>query len=324
MKNKSYWKIYPVATAAEEIEGALSRDTFSSCGVSYELLRFYHGGAAPGVLITPGAGGHAYVFAELGYLVHKRGFNVFIMPRHGGYTITELSQRHRDAVDFIHLKYESPLHLYGEGLGGLVIFYLALAGDGVKSIICENAPALLTDQAFHTAVKKEEPAGKRRSLLLPLFMRLAKLLPRLPVPIKSYLAWKELIDEADPYSKGVEERLVKNFTRDPDFDTHYPLRAVLSLVGTPPPRPLSALTTPTLFILAKRGLIPSYFKTLFAQLPVKTKKLIEVDGGAYWMLSHPKAAAEIICSWMEETGSQQQFLTFSTIHHENSGKNPMV
>ncbi len=92
------------------------------------------------------------------------------------------------------------------------------------------------------------------------------------------------------------------YRKDPDFDRCYPLSAILSLATTPPPRPLAALRTPTLFIVARRGFIPpAYFRDLYDRLPLIDKQWTEVDGSVYWMLSHPGAAATLICRWFDRS-----------------------
>ena len=306
LKNTNYWKRYPVCTDPDEIEKTLQIEVFSSDGNNYELLMFFKSEYATNVLITPGSSGHAYVFAELGYLIHKQGFNVFIMPKHGGFTISELLKRHTDAVNFIESKYPGGVHIYGEGLGGLAIFYLALDGNTkVKSIICENAPAILTERAFHDAMKNDGAAGKRRKLLLPLFKVLVKIFPSLPIPIKAYLAWDEVIDFADVHNSTIEERLITAYNSDPDFDKRYPLKAVMSLVNTPPPNPVSSLSASIMFIVTKRGLIPNYFKSLFFRLPTTSKKLEEINGGVFWMVSNPIEASNLIVRWINELNHEQ-------------------
>jgi hypothetical protein len=311
MKDKNYWKRYPVISDSQQIESALSKSYFMSEGKEYELICFYQNASAENVLITPGSGGHAYVFAELGYLIYKQGFNVFIMPKHGGYTIPQLSRRHKNAIAYITSKYSGNLHLYGEGLGGLVIFYLGLEDIKVRSIICENSPAILDDNDFHNAMKNDGAAGRRRTLLLPLFKLLVKILPSLPIPIKSYLGWEEVIDFDNETNCKIEKRLVKAYNNDPDFDKAYPLKAVMSLVNTPPPNSPSTLSIPTMFILTKRGLIPAYFKNLFMQLGTKTKKLEEIDGGVFWMLSNPQEAGNTICNWINKLKIEASQHTFN-------------
>jgi hypothetical protein len=50
-----------------------------------------------------------------------------------------------------------------------------------------------------------------------------------------------------------------------------------------------------------RGFFPSYFKDLYDRLPSIKKRLVKLDGGVFWMLSHPNQAAKIICDWFDES-----------------------
>src|SRR3990172_13283994 len=102
MKNRGYWKShYVLETNADEIERNIKTTNFASDTKNFELVYFEKAKVASNILISPGSGGHAYVFAELGYLMHLKGYNVFIMPKHGGHNITELAERHRDALTYI-------------------------------------------------------------------------------------------------------------------------------------------------------------------------------------------------------------------------------
>ena len=56
-----------------------------------------------------------------------------------------------------------------------------------------------------------------------------------------------------------------------------------------------------MFIVPERGIYPSYEKDLFNRLPDIKKKIIEVDGSVFWIVSHPKEAANVICDWFNET-----------------------
>ena len=127
MKDPSYWKRYPIETSVAEIEQELHISSFVSGGESFDLICFGCDKSVPSILISPGSGGHGYVFAELGYRMHARGYNIFIMPAHGGRTIGELVDRHQDALRFIADVCNDRIGIFGEGLGGYVAFYLALA-----------------------------------------------------------------------------------------------------------------------------------------------------------------------------------------------------
>ena len=299
--SRNYWKTYYVVEGdAEVIEGAIKRTGFVSDARTYELIFFEKNKAASNILISPGTAGHAYVFAELGYEMHLRGYNVFIMPKHGGYPINSLMVRHKDALNYISRNFNDRIGVFAEGIGGYVVFYLALARGPLKSAAYQNAPAILTERAFQKALREGNGSAKRRRMLLPAAKLLVKIFPKIKLPIWLYLDFAELVD-AKEENRQIEAPCVKRYLEDPDFDRWYPLSAISSLVTTPPPNPLSELSVPTLFLLPKRGFYPSYEKDLFTRLPAIRKKLLEVDGGVFWMCSHPREAARIICGWFDET-----------------------
>jgi pimeloyl-ACP methyl ester carboxylesterase len=303
LKDPGYWKDhYVVASDADEIERSLRRRTFLSAGREYELVGFERGPDRPTILISQGSGGHAYVFAELGYLMHGHGYNVFIMPKQSGKTIAQLMSRHADALAHIAGRFNDRIGVYAEGLGGFVAFYLALDHGPMKSLAIQNAPAILTEEKFRRAIFEDAQLGARRRLLIPLANLVAKVLPRVRLPLSAYLDFRKLVDTVEPNRK-VERRLVeRGYLHDPDFDRWYPLSAILSLISMPPPGPLSALEIPTLFMVARRGFTaPAYFQDLYDRLPPIEKRLVEVDGSVFWMLSHPKEAAALACGWFDET-----------------------
>ena len=306
MKDSRYWMAhYVVFGDADEIERHITLAEFSSSDQLFDLVCFVSGTGAPNILISQGSGGHAYVFAELGYEMHRRGYNVFIMPRHGGDTVAELLRRHRDALCYISRAFNERIGVYGEGLGGYVVFYLALAQGPMKSLVCQNAPAIMTEAEYHEALVRDSGpwagAARRRRIMIPLAKLLVRIFPRMKIPISSYLDWKALIDPREG-TRDVERRLVENgYLRDPDFNRWYPLSAVMSLISTPPPKPLAAMQMPTMFLVGLDGPTPEYIRELFRRLPPVKKRLIEVNGSVYWMLSHPKEAADAVCGWFEET-----------------------
>lgn len=306
VNDSGYWKTHYVVLAdADKIERDITIAEFFSNGERFDLVCFVGGPDAPNILISQGSGGHAYVFAELGYEMHRRGYNVFIMPRHGGGTVGELLGRHRDALGYIGRAFNERIGVYGEGLGGYVVFYLALAQGPMKSLACQNAPAIMTEAEYHEALGRDTGpwvgAARRRRIMIPLAKLLVRILPRIKIPISLYLGWKALIDTREG-TRDVERRLVEDgYLRDPDFDRWYPLSAVMSLIATPPPQPLDTLQMPTMFLMGRDGPTPEYIKGLFRRLPPVKKRLIEVNGGVYWMLSHPKEAADALCGWFDET-----------------------
>jgi hypothetical protein len=301
MKDRNYWKEhYIIETNAGEVERSMRFTQFRSEDKIFELIYFEKGKDAPNILISQGSGGHAYIFAELAYIMHLHGYNVFIMPKHGGQTINKLVIRHADVLAHISNTFGNKIGVFAEGLGCYAVFYLALAGGVMKSIACLNGPAILTEEKFHKAILEGEDAvTKRRRRLLPFIRLLGKLFPWITLPIYTYLDFPEMVDKQDEENCRIEQPIVSSFKMDPDFDMRYPLSAILSILSTPPPKDLSVLRTPTMFLISVRGFFPSYFKDLYDRLPSIKKRLVELDGGVFWMLSHPNQAAKIICDWFD-------------------------
>ena len=305
-RNKGYWKThYVVRSDPNEIERHITSQTFSSQGGQFELVSFRKDSKLPSILISPGSGGHSYVFAELGFEMYRRGFNVFIMPKHGGQTVSQLMTRHHDALDYVLGIANDRVGLYAEGLGGYVAFYLALAHGQFKSLVCQNAPAILNDREYHEALLRDAGpwvgAVRRRRILLPAAKMIVRVLPGLKIPIRCYLDWKALVDR-NRGAYDIERRLVEDgYLRDPEFDRWYPLSHVMSLVSTPPPSRVADLRVPTMFVVATGGPTPAYVRALYDRLPLIKKRFVEVRGSVYWMLSHPVEAADASCGWFDET-----------------------
>lgn len=296
----AYWQThYVVQTDPAQIAAHMSMREFVSRQTTHKLTCFITDQRAPNILISQGTGGGPLIFAEFAYRISQLGFNVFIMPRHGGATISELAQRHQDALNFISQRFGQRIGVYGEGLGGFVLFYVTLAGSPAQSAVYQNAPAILTEKSFKRAV-----VGKLQRAILGPAKVIVKMAPRLSIPISLYLNWKKLID-TKPDIHAQEQRLVESYLGDPDFNHRYPLKAVLSLLQTPPPKPLATLSVPTLFTVARRGfggqLFVDYLENLFARLPMAKKELIKVDGSVFWMVSHPQEAAALVGGWFKRT-----------------------
>lgn len=301
MKAPDFWKAhYVTASDPEEVAATLRHDYFVSAGRQLELLHF-PGGGESAILISQGSGGHPYVFAEFAFALHRLGHEVFVMPKHGAGSVPDLMGRHRDALIQVRERCGFPVTLYGEGVGGYVAFYLALAHAPMARLICQNSPAIMTESEYRRALLSDagpwRHAVMRRRLMLPAAPALARLMPGVRIPVWSYLPWRDLVDFRDgPHQ--VEHRLVVDgYLRDPDFDRWYPLRAVASLVTTPPPGRIVDLETPTMFVVATEGPTPGYIRDLHARLPGSGHRLVGVEGSVYWMLSHPFEAAELVHGW---------------------------
>jgi hypothetical protein len=251
MTQQSYWKQHFVFESdADEVEKHLQRTTFLSGSKRYELMYFEACKDSPSVLISPGSGpGH--VFTELAYHIHLSGYNVFMMPNNGGYTVSELIPVHEDALQHIASHWNDRIGGYAGGIGGFVLFYLALLQSPMKSVALQNAPAILTEEKFQTGFLQARGIGilarmmaKGGRAVLSLATALLKVVPGMKVPNRWLFDWEALVD-------------TKAFV--------------------------------------------DYLKDVYNRLPNAKKRLVEIDGSMYWMVSHPQEAADVISEWFDET-----------------------
>jgi len=300
MRNSTYCKNYVSGTDPEEIERILREATFKSRGLNLRLKYFQKDTSAPSILCIPGTGDYSLLgTAEILYHIYLRGYNVFAVDlqghgdsegKRGDFTIGELVENSRDAAEYISRNFNERIGVIGASLSGFVTFYLALAQAPIKSIVCQD-PAILTEKEF------QEEATKKAKRIIPMAKLLSRLFPRLKIPTSLYVDWKAF-PETD-----AERELLEKFMNDPDFVKWYTLRGALSQIQTPPPNPIEKLKMPIMIVAPTRDkLMPlSYVKNLYNRIPPIKKKLVEVDGGHFWMFSHPKETVEMICGWFNET-----------------------
>ncbi len=299
MKDQNYWKNYVYETDVEEIERNMKRTTFKSKGLNLSLKFFEKDKNAPNILCITGTGCHSLLLAELEYHMYLRAYNVFGIDfqghgdsegKRGGFTIDELVENCNDAAKYILSNFNDRIGAIGGSLGGLVTFYLGLAQGPVKSIICQY-PGILTEKKFQDA------ASKKARKFIPLVKLLAKLFPKMKIPTALYVDWKGLSE-----TERERENLEK-YMKDPDSVKWYTVRSVNSQISTPPPNPLEELKIPTMFLAPTndKAVSISYVRDLYNRLPPIKKKFVEVDGGHYWLFSHPREAAKVFCAWFDET-----------------------
>jgi pimeloyl-ACP methyl ester carboxylesterase len=299
MKNPSYWKNYVYETDPEEIEGNLRQATFKSRGLNLSLKYFEKDRNAPNILLIGGTSIYSLFGAEIMYKMHLRDYNVFGLDfqghgdsegKRGDFTIGELVENCSDAAEYISANFNDRIGAIGVSLGGFVTLYLGLAHGPVKSISCQN-PAILTEKKFQDEVTQKAKG------VLPLAKLLAKLFPKLKIPVVLYLDFKGLLETER------EREILEKGIKDPDTVKWYTLRAAMSQITTSPPNPLEELGIPTMFLVPTRDRLMSvsYVRDLYDRLPPVKKKFVEVNGGHGWMFSHSKEVAKEICDWFDET-----------------------
>ncbi len=298
MKNRDYWKNYLCETKATEIERNLKQTTFKSQYLSLNLKYFEKGKDAPNILWVVGMGCYSMYLAELGYHMHLRGFNTFGIDfqghgdsegTKGDFNLSELARNCFDATIYIIENYNRRIGAVGVNMGGFITFYLGLSHSHVKSIACLN-PGIVNEKAFRDEVTKSRK-------IPPMAGIIARLFSRMTIPTK------RCVDFMGLARTKREKRHVKIYLDDPNIVKRYTIRAVISLISTPPPSPIEELNIPTMFLAPKGDALMSvpYVRGLYNRLPPIKKKLVEIDGTHFWMSCHPKEAAKVICNWFDET-----------------------
>jgi pimeloyl-ACP methyl ester carboxylesterase len=299
MKDPNYWKNYLLKIDAGVIERNLKRTTCKSRGLNLSLKYFEKDRNASNILLIGGTGGYSLFGVEMMYEMHMRNYNVFGIDfqghgdsegKRGDFTIGELVENCSDAAKYIFTNFNDRIGAIGPSIGGFITFYLGLAHGPVKSISCQN-PAILTEKKFQGEVTKKAKG------ILPLAKLVATLFPKLKIPVTLYVDFKGF-----PETEREKEIFEKN-EKDPDTVKWYTLRAAMSQILTPPPNPIGEMRIPTMFLVPTRDKLMSvsYVRDLYDRLPPIKKKFVEVNGGHWWMLSHSKEAAQVICDWFDET-----------------------
>jgi alpha-beta hydrolase superfamily lysophospholipase len=298
MKTRDYWKKYLCETDAAEIERNLKQATFKSRYLNLSLKYFESGKDAPNILWVVGTGCYSMYLAELGYHMHLRGFNTFGIDfqghgdsegKRGDFNLNELTRNCFDAAIYIVENYNRRIGAVGVSMGGFITFYLSLSHSHVKSIACLN-PGIVSEKAF-----KDEVTRLRK--VPPMAGAIARLFPKIMIPTE------RCVDFMGLARTEREKRHVEIYLNDPNIVKRYALRAVMSLISTPPPKPVEELNIPTMFLAPRKDALMSviYVRNLYDGLPPIKKKLVEIDGSHFWMSSHPREASKLICDWFNET-----------------------
>jgi hypothetical protein len=140
VREPAQWRRYIIDTDPDDMARKLTTVTFGSGSARHELLRFDRGTRAPAILISPGSSGTGRVFAELGYHLSARGASVYVMPKQGPFTLTQLMNRHDDALRALADAGHARIGVFAEGLGAYVAFYLALAGGPMHTSSARTGP----------------------------------------------------------------------------------------------------------------------------------------------------------------------------------------
>jgi alpha-beta hydrolase superfamily lysophospholipase len=150
---------------------------------------------APCIVFLPGTAVHPMFYEELLHGLSRAGFNVNGVHFHGHgksprveqlYSFNTLVQNARDAIRYASQRFKGPLVVLGSSQGGMVTMALASLDDRVAAVFAHN----IVDPHMSDSIRITRfPHWLRpfRSIIVRAMHVAARLVPRLPVPIRFYL-----------------------------------------------------------------------------------------------------------------------------------------
>ncbi len=231
-------------------------------GEDSPVILFHHGIAVYPRLYWP----FLNRMRELGYssVAPTRKGHGHSSGRRGDCTIEESVEVARAALAWIKERFSGPYLMMGSSLGGYITVAALSAGVEVDAAACHNA--------IHPELA---PLFYQRTLLA-MARPLLRLLPdNRCIDIRHVISFRGVTDDRDLYKLVDTDDLIA---------WRYTLRALRSIVTFKPPRPYSAIKTPTMFVVGERDpmIPPGYMKKVFGKLTCK--KRFEVLPGAGHML----------------------------------------
>jgi UDP-glucose 4-epimerase len=196
----------------------------------------------PTVVFTHGIGAHGRLYTPLAARLREQGFNVVLVDR-PGHGLSEGARGDcpvepaldvlEEAVRFARARYAGPVVLGGSSLGGILAWYALTREPDVDAAFCHFVahPALFGDRATQ--------------LKLAALRALARIAPRLPVPVKQVADFDAIAEDPRVRAYWAEE-----------IDGLYcflnTARTVTSLFEFCPQLDWSRIPIPTLVVIGER------------------------------------------------------------------------
>jgi alpha-beta hydrolase superfamily lysophospholipase len=255
--------------------------------------------ASATLVFVHGTAVYGLVYGDLLAAVADGGCNVVSVDlrghgrsegRPGHYTMPELVDDARAAVEYARRRFGGPVVAAGSSQGGLVALYLAATDAPVSGVICHNAADLADPGNLRRM-------GKSPLLALPRLALLAagRLWPHTEIAIRRYF------DLLVPGPSKVKDRLAA----DPFTIKVISLGALASLSSAPLAKPVEKITTPVLIVHGGRDtLFPLAFtEALFARLTCDKKLLLYPERDHFVFTEQVGAVVPDLLAWIRHVGS---------------------
>jgi pimeloyl-ACP methyl ester carboxylesterase len=284
-----YWKNYLLGWyGGEETLRLWTRyvrqSTYRSRGHTH-VLDVYAGAspAHPVIILVPGSVSYGRLFAYPALLLRELGYNVITFDFEGcgldgqgvgDYTLEAHVRNLVDVIQRARQDFSGPVITFGLSFGGMTSY---LAAERVPvDVMAWYACVDPSDREF---VETEFSPGRAMPLLILAFRAVARVLPRVRVPVKAFLQYSRLTE-----SPGFNEA----YGRDPLVGGSCTLRALVSVMSDYRKSvPFGAVRYPFLIMHDQKDrMFPmKYSRKTYEQLGDIRKAYVELEGQGHWPTS---------------------------------------
>jgi len=268
-----------------------------SAGKSLHLDVYEAGGNKPVVVFIPGMGCYAGLYDGFLRLLAEKGFNVIGMDppglgrsegRRGMFTFGEVMDGILSTVTYAAERFNARIGIMGSSLGGTYALYASLNDDRIRSAMCHCAMDIARDLHVPTRM----PFAIK--LLTRHFRGVARLVSRMPVPLRALVNWNHVVDSGE---------LLEAIKRDRLMVWHYSLGSWLSFIDYYPARELGELSTPLKIIVGDRDRLfpPAYCGGLAKRISLEGSRFEVIPGGHFLLHESVPATLPVVVKWFKET-----------------------
>jgi len=256
------------------------------------------GKGAPTLVFIPGTSAYAQVYAQFGFDLLKRGFNVIgFDPRghgqssgpRGDYTINGLVEDTMAVAKYARNRFGGKIVLSGSSQGGMAAFYAAAADDSLAAAVCHNIADL--NGKDNIILSKIRPP----QFLVPVASFFMKLYGSYSIPISLYL---NLTKEKFPDGTSAATLLKE----DPLAVSWITFRALNSLMRTELSKPVEEIKVPIMLIHAEKDNIfpQAYVEGIYNRLTCKKNYLLLKDTEHLVMTNNVDEIIPATTAWLRE------------------------
>ncbi|NVJ09646.1 alpha/beta fold hydrolase [Myxococcus sp. AM001] len=234
----------------------------------------------PVIILVPGSVSYGRLFAYPALLLRERGYNVITfdfegcgLDRHGlgDYTLEAHVRNLVDVIQRARQEFRGPVVTFGLSFGGMTS-YLAAERTPVDAM----AWYACVDPSDREFIQTEFSPGKAMPLVVSAFRGLAKLLPRVRVPVKAFLQYSRLSDSVE---------FNEAYGKDPLVGGSCTLRAMVSVMSDYRKSvPFGDVRYPFLVMHDQNDrMFPmKYSRKTYEQLGDIPKAYVELSGQGHW------------------------------------------